>query len=270
MDGRWRGGGPHMPDLLRRAFRGGRRRAGSARAVAVTAGLVAVVLTVAVVASVLLSGEGPAPAPGAGAAESPRVTAAPPTASASPSSPASPSASPPASASPSAPRESKKPDPATGSKDDGRTGEAASGPSYPDGGTYRIRTGHTGLCLGFGPEPGNESRTVLVQDDCAHAGPALKMAKLAADRVRFTMYWADSGWSACLGQDSPGELYAARGCDGGGLQTFVLVPAGDAYLIKSTATGECMDFPWDGGDRGAQAGAQPCAPGSSSQRFSFT
>ncbi|GLZ76500.1 hypothetical protein Afil01_13070 [Actinorhabdospora filicis] len=268
MDGRWRGGGPHMPDLLRRAFRGGRRRAGSARAVALTAGLVAVVLIVAVVAATVLPDADPAPPAGAGAAETGSGTPSPPTPGSSPS--ASPSASPPASPSTS-PSASKKPDPGpTGKKEEEKQGEAASGPSYPDGGTYRIRTGHTGLCLGFGPEPGNEGRTVLVQDDCSHAGPALSMTKLSSEKVRFTMYWADSGWSACLGQDSPGELYSSRGCDGGGLQTFLLVPAGDAYLIKSQATGECMDFPWDGRDKGAQAGAQPCASGSSSQRFSFT
>lgn len=261
MDGRWRGGGPHMPELLRRAFRGGRKRAGSARAVALTAGLVALVLIAAVAASVLLSHKGPDPARPA-AAET--ITSAP-SDSFSPSSPSSPA---PSSSPSTSPSESKK-EPAP-TKSTGDKGAAASGPSYPDGGTYRIRTGHTGLCLGFGPEPGNTARTVLVQDDCAHAGPSLTMRKVSSDQVRFTTYWAKDKWTACLGQDSPGELYASRECDGGGLQSFVLVPAGDAYLIKSQATGQCVDFPWDGRDKGAQAAAQPCASGSPSQRFSFT
>ncbi|MEV0646874.1 RICIN domain-containing protein [Phytomonospora sp. NPDC050363] len=146
-----------------------------------------------------------------------------------------------------------------------------SSPKFPAGGTYDIKPAHTGLCLGIGPEIGNEGRTVLVQDSCSQAKPSLTVVKAGEDLVRFTLYFAAEDWSACIGADSPGELYAAQDCNGGSLQTFKLVPAGSGrYLIKSAANGTCMDFPWYRGTEGAQVGGASCSSGSSSQRFAFS
>ena len=40
------------------------------------------------------------------------------------------------------------------------------GPEFPVDGTYRLKVGNSGQCLGVGPERGNEQRTVLVQHPC--------------------------------------------------------------------------------------------------------
>ncbi|GIG65913.1 hypothetical protein Pen01_22080 [Phytomonospora endophytica] len=113
---------------------------------------------------------------------------------------------------------------------------------------------------------------MLVQDSCSQAKPSLTVAKVDDDTVRFTLYFAAEDWSACVGADEDhGELFAARGCDGGSRQTFTLVPAGSGrYLIKSNAYGTCMDFPWYRNTEGAQVGGAACSTGAASQRFAFS
>lgn len=271
MDGRWRSSGPHMPERIRSALRGTRRRTGSARAVGVGVGVVVAVLIVAVASSTLLAPdqEGSSPS-GAGAAIEvpvgfPELSASSPAPSGSSPSPSkSPSGKP--SASPSKSTGEPK-----GEDKEGDDGGAASGPSFPGGGTYDIQPAHTGLCLGIGPEINNpRDRPVLVQDSCGQAKPSLTMVKVSDDVVRFTLYFSAEDWTACLVADTPGDLYAAGECNGGSAQTYTLVPAGSGrYLVKSKATGKCMDFPWYRDTEGAQVAGAACSTGSASQRFAF-
>lgn len=270
MDGRWRTSGPHMPERIRSAVRRTKRRTGSGRTVGVGVGVVVAVLIVAVASSTLLAPDPKGSSPsGAGAAIEAPVNLPETT----PSSPAPSASSPSPSKSPSK-KPSASPSKSTGEpkgedKDD--DGEAASGPSYPGGGTYDVQPAHTGLCLGIGPEIDNPGRDVLVQDSCGQASPSLTMVKVDDDTVRFGLYFSAEDWSACLVADTPGDLYAAGECNGGSAQTYTLVPAsGGRYLIKSNATGKCMDFPWYRNTEGAQVAGASCSTGSSSQRFAFT
>ena len=270
MDGRWRTSGPHMPERIRSALRGTRRRTGSARAVGVGVGVVVAVLIVTVAAATLLAPDKKeSPPSGAGAAIEAPVTFPEATASSPAPSVSSPSPSQSPSKKPSASPTKSTGEP-KGEEKDEEDGEAASGSSFPGGGTYDIEPAHTGLCLGIGPEINNPGRTVLVQDSCSQAKPSLTMVKVSDDVVRFTLYFSAEDWSACVGADDPGDLYAARDCNGGSAQTYTLVPAGGGrYLIKSKATGKCMDFPWYRNTEGAQVGGATCSTGSASQRFAF-
>lgn len=276
MDGRWHTSGPHMPERIRSALRGTKRRTGSARAVGVGVGLVVAVLIVAVASSTLLAPDKQGSSPsGAGAAiegpvNFPETSASSPAPSASRPSPStSPSKKPSASPTKSTGEPKGNDEDENKDKDEG---EAASEPDFPGAGTYDIEPAHTGLCLGIGPELNNpDDRTVLVQDSCSQAKPSLTMVKVSEDVVRFTLYFSAEDWSACLVADTPGDLYSAGDCNGGSAQTYTLVPAGSGrYLIKSKATGKCMDFPWYRNTEGAQVGGATCSTGSASQRFAFS
>lgn len=147
-------------------------------------------------------------------------------------------------------------------------------PSAPESGTYQVHTAEVGLCLGTGPEPGNEARTVVIVDNCGSAAPDFAVSRSGDDRYRFGAYFAADDYHACIASDAPGDtpdsyLVAPYSCDQAALAEFALVPDGDGHRIVVAATGLCL-APLSGRvEAGRAMSSATCAAGAAEQVYYF-
>ncbi|GAA1665889.1 hypothetical protein GCM10009830_09360 [Glycomyces endophyticus] len=257
-----------LPARIRQTLEKARTRLGTNRTMAGGAAVVALVLTVAVVWAVMAATGGDEPEAAANdTAES--SAASTPSAALSPS--ISPSPSPSPSESPSAEEE---PDAPADTAEEPESEAPEPEPEYPSDGWYQIKQEASGLCLSTGPEPNNESRTVVVLASCGSTNPStLQVVAWDEGVYVFNMHFSD--WSACMGADYSGDqeglLMAAYSCEFTETQFWELDPLGGGeYLIKTSASGLCMGIL---DSRSANAGeptaTDSCDSGNSEQRFTL-
>ncbi|THV22046.1 serine/threonine protein kinase [Glycomyces paridis] len=127
-----------------------------------------------------------------------------------------------------------------GSEDSGSTGDTDpddEGPNLPGSGVHRARQAASGLCMTWGPEPGNEDRSVMVLGDCSDTEPDLNWVESGG---AYEIEMRRSDWTPCLtvdeGGTEDGMLLGMDGCDGLDAQTWVLVPAGNAFQMRTEAS----------------------------------
>jgi hypothetical protein len=260
--------GADLPARLRETWEKARLRLGTGQAMAGVAAVVALVLTIAVVAAVMTAGGGEDdPEPAAADEPAPTSLAATSTPSASPS--PSPSASP--SESPSTePSEEDGDEPAQDAATESEAPPPA--PTYPADGWYQVKQEASGLCLSTGPEPGNEGRTVVVLAGCGSANPSTIQVVAWDEGVYvFNLHFAD--WSACMGADAPadqeGYLMAAYGCEFTETQFWELEPqGGGVYTIATSASGLCVGMlAGRSAGSGEPTATDSCDAGDATQRF---
>lgn len=147
-------------------------------------------------------------------------------------------------------------------------------PERVESGTYQVHTAESGLCLGTGPEPGNEARTVVIVDGCESAAPDFTVTRAGDDRYRINTYFPADDYDACIASDSPGDapdsyLVAPYPCGQAGLADFTLVPDGDGYRIVVAETGLCL-APLSGRLAAGQAlSSATCRAGAANQVYRF-
>ncbi|MFB9661854.1 RICIN domain-containing protein [Glycomyces mayteni] len=153
-------------------------------------------------------------------------------------------------------------------------GDAA--PTLPADGAYLVRQEATGLCATAGPEPGNDSRTVMVLGDCAATYPAsFGFVSEGAGVYTVKLDFAQDDWQACWGADDPadepGYLSAGYECADSDLQRFQLTGAGaDSYTLAVLASGLCLGLlEGAAAEAGAALATAPCAPDDPNQRFAL-
>lgn len=231
--------GTDLPARLREFFEKARMRLGTSQTMAGGAAVVALVLTIAVVAAVMAS-TGGRPEPQAAEQTEPvmsyldqdREPSATPTISSTPSESPTPEAS-----------EQEEEEQAQATAEETEEEEEPE-PTYPADGWYQLEQEASGLCLSTGPEPNNESRTVVVLADCGSTNPST-LQVTAWDEGVYVINMHFSDWTACMGADAPadqeGYLMAAYSCEFTETQFWELVPqGGGVYTIKTSASGLCV------------------------------
>jgi len=159
------------------------------------------------------------------------------------------------------------------STSDSVTGTGSSPPPTALGtGGYTITYLASGLCLGEGPEPGNTAKTVLVQADCATAGPPMFLNTLEPGVYQLQMDHPKYG-IGCVTPDGADvdELYIGQECDATGAmeqQRFLLEAAEGGYRLQNVASGHCM-APL-GGEAAAGVAFVQARCGGPGQSFAFT
>ncbi|MGH8876726.1 MAG: hypothetical protein ACRD0P_05185 [Stackebrandtia sp.] len=146
---------------------------------------------------------------------------------------------------------------------------------FPVTGSYRVTVAHTGLCLGEGPEHGNEDRNVLVQQKCDASTAGLTFLPGRGDTTGIEVDNAPANWANCLTADPPGDehgfLFGASDCfdaKSAKLRTFTLKPYGAGlFRILVTDSGLCMGIKGQGRQAGVQADMTECVAGQGSQLF---
>ncbi|GIJ45249.1 hypothetical protein Val02_21350 [Virgisporangium aliadipatigenens] len=162
-----------------------------------------------------------------------------------------------------------------------RTPSAAASPSGGPaaiGGVYRIRTAHSGLCVGEGPESGrHNARTVLGQHPCASASPPLRVEPVAQGGYRILLERGGNR-TACVTVDyggvAPGLAFAARECgDGRPDQRFtfeaVNAPAAGYRLRSVSGARYCVGVRDGSGQSGVPLVQADCNPRATHQVFAL-
>ncbi|GIG66212.1 RICIN domain-containing protein [Phytomonospora endophytica] len=131
---------------------------------------------------------------------------------------------------------------ATPSTSDGTSSQATA--ATLGSGTYEITYTASGLCVGEGPERGNTVKIVLVQSDCASAGPPMLLLALEPGVYQLQLDNPEFG-IGCVTPDGPDveQLYIGQRCDTTGAmeqQRFRLEAADGGYRLQNVASGHCM------------------------------
>ncbi|THV40135.1 RICIN domain-containing protein [Glycomyces buryatensis] len=263
-----------LPARLGESIEAFRMRLGTSRILAGTAATAAMVLLVAVTWAVLAADDGGGQDPSTSVAQTGDV---------SPSAPRSPVLTPSPSASPS---ETESPEPTedepTSAAEEPTTTKAEETKEEPEQGLpadghYQVVQDASGLCMSTGPEPGNESRTVVVLGDCGSAYPSsLQWSAWDEGVYAVSMDFSNDDWQACMGVDAPGDqsgyLVAGYGCEFTETQFFELKPAGGGkYLIENSAAGLCLGILSDASSNaGTAIATADCDSEEASQRWTFS
>lgn len=236
MKGQWKPEGQDAPAHVSRVLSKTRTGAGSARTVAIAAGVVVAVLIVTIIIAVANSGS-----------DEPNAQGNPP----GPLDSASTSSEP----APDGSDEPKGP-PST---------------TFPADGEYHVQVLHSGYCWGVDEQPGKD-RHALMQMECGKTKPKMTIEQMPDKGVyRVKLHYPEEDWIACLtlDGDEAGYLYGPKPCEEKLLHDFTLEPvADDVYRIKSPA-GLCMDA-WEGlAAAKTLFAAAECNPNAASQQFRF-
>ncbi|HEY1176747.1 MAG TPA: hypothetical protein VGF17_11360 [Phytomonospora sp.] len=145
-------------------------------------------------------------------------------------------------------------------------------PMFPVDGLYQVRVEHSSMCLGTGPERGEEQRTILVQQPCEEAWPDLELTEIEDGVFTVVLKFADRGWESCLGVEAPGTkagaVFGPTDCKSSALLSFKLKPLPDGrYQIGVPAGTLCMGVKERSAVRGAAFETVKCDESQGSQRF---
>ncbi|CAL9624291.1 hypothetical protein SUDANB95_05889 [Actinosynnema sp. ALI-1.44] len=136
----------------------------------------------------------------------------------------------------------------------------------PRDGIQRIRLGHTGLCVGEGPERfSTESRIVLGQHDCATATPPTELERLPDGSYRIKLHNAQYGVGCATvdyGGKDTGLLIAGTNCADRADQRFTLEPVNAGYRLHSVPGARyCVGVYGGSREEGVQLIQNPCDGG---------
>ncbi|GIG65910.1 RICIN domain-containing protein [Phytomonospora endophytica] len=150
--------------------------------------------------------------------------------------------------------------------------KAAEQPLYPVDGLYQIRVEHSSMCLGTGPERGEEQRTIMVQQPCEEAWPDLELTEIKDGTFTIVWKFADRGWETCVGVEAPGTqpgaVFVPTECKTSALLSFKLKALPDGfYQIGVPVGGLCLGVKERSAVRGAPFETTKCDKGQGSQRF---
>jgi hypothetical protein len=144
-------------------------------------------------------------------------------------------------------------------------------PEAPGTGVYRARQEASGLCMTWGDEPGGD-RSVMVLGDCGSTEPELTWI---ANGGQYEVEMAFEEWTPCMTVDNGGTedgmLVGFDGCDGLDAQTWELVPVGDAYQLRTAASGSlCLSvLKSSSAESGDAVAVQNCDSGDPKQQWTL-
>jgi hypothetical protein len=143
--------------------------------------------------------------------------------------------------------------------------------ALPGTGSYQARQEASGLCMTWGDEPGGD-RSVMVLGDCGSTEPELTWVN---DGDRYEVEMAFDDWTPCMtvddGGTEDGKLVGFDGCDGIDAQMWELVSVGDAYQLRTAASGSlCLSvLKSSSAEAGDAVAMQDCDSGDAKQQWTL-